>query len=302
MSRPIAASVSDDDGHGGSNTSHEQSTTVSKYQCPVDFVSYKYSSSASALLDSSDDTELWLIKAPSQFDPKHFAGLKVSLSGLKMTQSTADTTPQSYSVLASSSTIPTDLHLLTSSSTNQDVSLSATAFTGVLSISESYGDCSRNQGPIAIPAAPAPSIPPGLRQRFQPFGSSIPGHTIKNTASTSLLPLKRANLDSVEDEEQRKKKKKKKKEKHSKENTEEIQIKQEEIDDFGELRTPQPVEEDGSVERRKKKKEKERGDRQEEVAFDGSIIAKEEPMDTSYGDVDIPVKKKKKKKKKTQDE
>ncbi|KAL6471230.1 hypothetical protein MHYP_G00198800 [Metynnis hypsauchen] len=306
MSRPISSSDSEDDSHGGSKTSHEQSKRASKYQCPADFVSYEYRSSASALLDSSDHTELWLIKAPARFDPKHFAGLQMSLSGLEMTQSTDDVTPQIYSVLASSSTSPTDLHLLTSSSTNQDVSLSATPFTGVLSISESYGDCSGNQGPIAIPAAPAPSIPPGLRQRFRPFGSSTPAHTAENTASTSLSPLKRANLDSVEDEEQRKKKKKKKKEKRSKEqNTEEIQIKQEEISyDFGELQTPEPMEEDGSMERRKKKKvkkEKERGDRQYEVAFDGSIMAKEEPLDTSYGDVNIPVKKKKKKKK-TQDE
>ncbi|KAI4896624.1 hypothetical protein NFI96_029882 [Prochilodus magdalenae] len=295
-------SLSEDDSNGaGQNRreSHGQSRRVWKYECPADFVSHKYNSSASSDLHSNDHTELWLIKAPARFDADNLAGLKVSLSGLEMVQSTCGRTPQIYSVLASS-TSPADIHLLTSSCTNEDVSLSASAFTGVLNISESYGDCNGNQDPIAIPAAPAPSIPPGLRQRFQPFGSSTPAYTVKNIASTSLSPSKRAKLCPAVGEEQEKKKKKKRKEKHYREEEiKEVHIKQEQISyDCSELQTPEPVQEEEMVERRKKKKvKKESRDRQEEFAVDSSVIAKQEPMDISYEDIDTPVKKKKKKKK-----
>ncbi|XP_072547253.1 DNA-directed RNA polymerase I subunit RPA34 [Salminus brasiliensis] len=309
MSHAVSSSDSEDDGRGGSTTpqkSQEQSKRVSKYQCPPDFVSYEYSSGTNSLLDRSDHTELWLIKAPARFDPENLAGLKVSLSGLEMIQSTAGEAPQIYSVLGSGAG-PADLRVLTSSSKkDQDVPFSASGFAGLLSISESYGDCSGNQGPIAIPAAPAPSIPPGLRQRFQPFGSSTLARTVEDTASASPSPSKRAWLNPEESGEQTKKKKKKKREKHSIEESAEVaHIKQEVVSfESGELQTPEPAEEEGMVEKRKKKKvkkEKERGDRLHEVAADISAALKEEPTDILYGETDSPAKKKKKKKK-THDE
>lgn len=232
------------------------------------------------------------------------AGLKVSLSGLEMIQTADGTSPQFYSVLGSAAS-PTDLHLLTSSSKNRDASLSASGFSGVLSISESYRDCSGNQRPIAIPATPAPSIPPGLRQRFQPFGSSGPAIAAEQSASASASPPKRAKLGPEDSEEPRKRNKKKKKEKRSREeNINETHIKQEEVSyDYTDIPTPEPVDEEGTAERRKKKKvKKERRDKLGEVVADAGLFLKEEPVDTSYGDIDSPVKKKKKKKKKTADE
>ncbi|XP_066521185.1 CD3e molecule, epsilon associated protein [Hoplias malabaricus] len=292
----MSSSDSEGDSHGDRRTAQEP-RRVSQYECPADFVSYKYISSASELLDNSNNKELWLIKAPASFNPSSFEGLKVSLSGLETIPSTDSTTPQVYSVL-SSSTGPSDFHLLSSNSQNTSV----TAFSGILSISESYGDCSRNQGPVAIPATPAPSIPPGLRQRFQPFGSCTPAYITDNTALSSSSASKRAQPDPGESEEQTKKKKKKKKEKHSREeNFEEVHIKQEQISyDYGEIQSqPQPGTND-TVERKKKKKvkkEKERWDGQDEVTVDASLVTKEEPVDASYGDIDCSVKKKKKKKK-----
>lgn len=301
MSHAVSSSDNEDDCHGGSKTQEQNS----KYQCPADFVSYKYSSSANAPLDSNEQTELWLIKAPARFDPKSLAGLKVPLSGLKMIQSTAGTTPQIYSVLGGGAG-PTDLRVLTScSKKNRNVSLSASGFAGLLSISESYGDCSGNQGPIAIPATPAPSVPPGLKQRFQPFGSSTPACTAEDSVSASPSTSKKGRLGAEEIKEQTKKKKKKKKEKRSREEcSETVHIKQEVISfEYGELQT-QPAEEEQMVEKRKKKKvkkEKERGDRLDEAAAYVGSVLKEEPMDTFYGDVDS-LSKKKKKKKKTLDE
>lgn len=299
------SSDSEDDNQGVMGTpqkSQEQPRRDSKYQCPADFVSYKYGSSANALLDSSDHTELWLIKAPARFDPKSFAGLKVPLSGLEMVQSTAGTAPQIYSVLGGGAG-STDLRVLTSSfKKDRNLSLSASGFAGLLSISESYGDCSGNQGPIAIPATPAPSVPPGLRQRFQPFGSSTPARTAEASALTLPSPSKKARLGPEESEEQTKKKKKKKKEKRSmKESSEIVHIKQEVVSfEYGEIQNPEPAEEEGLVEKRKKKKvkkEKERGDRLDEVDAYVYSVPKQEPIDTSYGDIDSPAKKKKKKKK-----
>lgn len=283
-----------------SSSGQEKDNGVSRFACPADFVPLQYSCSEKCVLERGENTELWLIKAPARFNPSSLADLKVSLSGLEMIQST-DASPQIYSVLSSCSG-PTDLHLLTSSD-KQNACPSVSGFAGILNISESYGDCSANQSPMPIPAAPAPTFPPGLKQRFQPFGSSTPARMFQSTTSTSLLPLQKAELESEETEVQSKKKKqKKKKEKHSRQEPM-AHIKKEEIYyECCELQVLEPVEEDGTAERKKKKKIKKEKESQNEFAIDDSLITKEEPMDTSYGDRESPVKKKKKKKKKEQDE
>ncbi|XP_027003265.1 CD3e molecule, epsilon associated protein [Tachysurus fulvidraco] len=283
-----------------SSSSQDKEKKDSRYECPADFVPLQYSRTEKSVLEGGENTELWLIKAPARFKPSSLEGLKVSLSGMEMIQST-DTSPRIYSVLSSSSG-PTDLCLLTSSSKEQRASPCASGFAGILSISESYGDCSGNQSPIPIPAAPAPSFPPGLKQRFQPFGSSTPAHMFQSTTSTSLLPPKKANLESEELEDQGKKKKKKKKEKRSREETTEVaHIKEEEISqECSELQVPELVEEDGTTGRKKKKKIKK--EKESKDTHDESLIVKQEPMATSFGDIESSVKKKKKNKKKAQDE
>ncbi|XP_026779759.3 CD3e molecule, epsilon associated protein [Pangasianodon hypophthalmus] len=288
-----------------SSSSQEKEKRGSRYECPADFVPLQYSCSEKCVLERGENTELWLIKAPARFKPSSLADLKVSLSGLEMIQST-DASPQIYSVLSSHSG-PTDLHLLSSSGKKHKASPCASGFAGIISISESYGDCSGNQSPIPVPAAPAPSFPSGLKQRFQPFGSSTAAHVSQSTTSSSPLPPKKAKLESEETKDQSKKKKKKKKEKHIRDETIEVaHIKQEEISyECGEQQVPEPAEEDGTAERKKKKKikkEKERMDTQDEVAIDTSLITKQEPMDTSFGDSESSAKKKKKKKKKAQAE
>ncbi|KAF7700093.1 CD3e molecule, epsilon associated protein [Silurus meridionalis] len=282
-----------------SSSSQEKDTRASRFECPADFVPLQYSCSEKS--ERGNNTELWLIKAPAQFNPSSLAHLKVPLSGLEMIQST-DASSQIYSVLSSRSG-PTDLHLLTSSDKKQKAALSASGFAGILSISESYGDCSGNQSLIPIPAAPAPSFPLGLKQRFQPFGSSTASRVFQSTTSTSPLPPKKVKLESEGIEDQSKKKKKKKKEKHSRDETPEVaHIKQEDVAyECSELQVSEPVEEDSTAERKKKKKikkEKERMDPEDEVAIDASLVAKQEPMDTSFGDIKSSVQKKKKKKKK----
>ncbi|XP_073674198.1 DNA-directed RNA polymerase I subunit RPA34 [Garra rufa] len=285
---------------------------VSKYECPADFVAMSYDSSAIALWDEDEDEEkeLWLIKAPARFDPKCFKNLKLPLSGLEMVQSSG-TTPQIYSIL-SSRTAPSDLHLLIPEKgfvkekltlKHQKPVLCSSGFSGVLKISESYGNCSESQGLVPIPAAPAPSIPAGLKQRFQPFGSSIAAHMQDEVTVVSPTAPKRTSQDPVEGEE-RKKKKKKKKDKRQ-EDREAVFVKEEQTQmDCDQLESSELMEEDSTEKRKiKKKKIKKEKERHSEDMVDASLTCKTEPLDPSYDDhIDTPGKTKKKKKKSSRHE
>lgn len=201
------------------------------------------------------------------------------------------TTPQIYSVL-SSSTAPSDLHLVIADGTNQTPSLCHAGFSGVLNISESYGDCSENQVPKPIPTAPAPCIPPGLKQRFQPFGSSA-AHVEGQGSSTSP---KRTRVDPDVSQERRKKKKKKKDKRDNDTINQDVFIKQEEMQIVcHQTQLPDYVEQESKEERRKKKKMKKEKERSEET-IDSSLILKMEPLHPSCDDIDTPGKTKKKKK------
>ncbi|XP_077064345.1 DNA-directed RNA polymerase I subunit RPA34 [Siphateles boraxobius] len=270
---------------------------VSKYQCPDDFVAVSYDASVNNSWDGDEQKELWLIKAPARFDPKSFKDLKLPISGLKRVQS-CGTAPQIYSVL-SGRTAPSDLHLLVTKGKKQKTSLCSSGFSGVLKISESYGNCSENQDPIPIPATPAPRIPAGLKQRFQPFGSSIAAHMKDAITVVSPSTPKRTRQDPNEGEERKKKKKKDKRQ----EDSETLFIKQEQTQmDCDQLESSELMEEESMEERRRKKKKiKKEKERPSEDMVDESLISKTEPLDP-YDYNDIPGKTKKKKKKTSRDE
>ncbi|XP_037533641.1 CD3e molecule, epsilon associated protein [Nematolebias whitei] len=326
MPKDTSSSSSEDEAENGSeSTAHRTETNKksTKYDCPQDFVSFRPASCSSMLPDNLRDgeNELWLIKAPSSFNPKSFRGLMVPLSGLQTLRvpSAAETgtSQQIYSVLASSHCSP-ELRLLTSDGRASDGAAFGPSFSGLLNVCESYGDSSTNQTPQVIPAAPAPSIPPGLKQRFHPFGSKTPTLTYvaENEAdgaafgpsSTTLRPLvvKRFLEEVVheveeDDEDGRRKKKKKKKEKRVKsELIEEIlQVKQEPVDVFQEAE--HPVEK--SKKKKKKKEDREVEEGQEPRVKVEPVSVKCEPMDVGYGDVaEFQEKKKRKKKKHKTDE
>ncbi|KAI7800488.1 CD3e molecule, epsilon associated protein [Triplophysa rosa] len=273
------------------SSGEDESSRNVKYQYPADFVPFSYDLSTSVLSD--EHKELWLIKAPARFDPKCFANLKVPLSGFEMVRSSG-TMPQAYSVL-NSRTAPSDLHLLIADRGNQTTSLSASGFSGVLNISESYVNCSENQGPLAIPAAPAPCIPPGLKQRFQPFGSSVAAHVDKQVAVVSSTSPERTTLDPDVSRERRKKKKKKDKRNEVEANQQDY-IKQEQMQtESHQIELPGVSLEEVPTEERRKKKKIKRERKSSEETVDSSFTFKTEPLDPSYPDIDTPVKKKKKK-------
>lgn len=140
---------------------------------------------------------------------------------------------------------------------------------------ESYGDSS-HQPLQVVPAAPAPSIPPGLKHRFPRF---------THTSSTQTFVVKteadgRFPDESKEDEQEGRRKKKRKKEKRMKLEPEETDI----------LRMNENVAEiqDDILEETKKKKKK----KVEQEEMEPELV-KSEPMDSWNSGF----KKKKKKKK-----
>ncbi|XP_023271805.1 DNA-directed RNA polymerase I subunit RPA34-like [Seriola lalandi dorsalis] len=336
MPRDISSSSSEDEADSPVTKppvkQKEPDKKTTRYQCPADFVSFCHKPCSSTLTESlkNNKNELWLIKAPASFNPECFSGIKVPLSGLQTLKvptaaggAKSGSGQQIYSILASSHG-PSELRLLTSDEQSSGGVVFGPTFSGLLNVCENYGGSSATYAPQVIPAAPAPAIPPGLKQRFHPFGCKTPTLTCVaenevdgaafGPSSTTLRPLvvKRFIEETgheEEDEEGRKKKKKKKKEKRIKTEREEgVSVKEEpaaEIQD--EVMMEQPLqEEDVSEEKRKKKKKKKDREREEvEEGLEPSVRVKVEdatvkcePIDTSYGDVVEGSGKKKKKKKK----
>ncbi|KAM6933245.1 DNA-directed RNA polymerase I subunit RPA34 [Xenentodon cancila] len=339
MPKAISSSSSEDEGEdsvtGPIETVNEHREKTTRYKCPADFVTFHHEPCSSTLADNlkNNKNELWLIKAPASFNPKCFSGMKVPLSGLQTLKipsaAAAGSGQQIYSLLASPLST-SELHLLTSDKQASDRMVFGPKFSGLLNVHERYGDSSTNQVPRAIPATPAPSVPPGLKQRFHPFGSKTPTLTCVaedevdgaslGPSSATLQPLvvkqfnDEARIEAGE-EEGRKKKKKKKKEKRMKmEEVEEVvHVKQEPVYEIPEYVTMElPFqEEDHSMEKRKKKKKKKDMEREEvEEGLEPSVKVKVEkvsvkcePMDTWCADpAEALGKKKKKKKNKSQDD
>ncbi|KAI3354002.1 hypothetical protein L3Q82_018565 [Scortum barcoo] len=336
MPRDISSSSSEDEEDAPKSPvkQKESDKKTTRYQCPADFVSFCHKPCSSTLTESlkNSKNELWLIKAPASFNPECFSSIKVPLSGLQTLKvpaaaggAKAGSGQQIYSILASTHGA-SDLRLLTSDKQSSDGVSFGPEFSGLLNVCESYGDSSTNQAPQVIPAAPAPSIPPGLKQRFHPFGSKTPTLTYVaesevdgaafGPSSATLRPLvvKRFTEQTWrEDEEEGRKKKKKKKEKRIKaeredESLEVVRVKVEpgaEIQDEG--MTELPFQE-GDVLEEKRKKKKKKKDREREEVEEGlepsvrvkqeEVTVKCEPMDT-YGDAAEGSAKKKKKKKKS---
>ncbi|XP_041657512.1 CD3e molecule, epsilon associated protein [Cheilinus undulatus] len=341
MPRDISSSSSEDeaDAHTASvpEQQNENAKKASRYQCPSDFVSFSHKPCSSTLTESlkNNNNELWLIKAPANFKSESFRNIKVPLSGLQTVKVPTQTgsSQQIYSVLASSHGV-SELCLLTSDKPGSNNVVFGPTFSGLLNVCESYGDSSTNQTPQVIPAAPAPSIPPGLKQRFHPFGSKTPTLTsvaeseadgaVLGPSSTTLRPLvvKRFVEETWQEEqgEEGRKKKKKKKEKSVKTEClevyleDQVRVKVEPVTEIQEEVMMELPTEEGDVVGEKRKKKRKKKDREREEVEEGiepSVRVKvepervkTEPIDILYGDVmeESGRKKKKKKKNRTDDD
>uniref|UniRef100_A0A3B3E076 RNA polymerase I subunit G n=1 Tax=Oryzias melastigma TaxID=30732 RepID=A0A3B3E076_ORYME len=290
MPKDVSSSSSEDEAENPAPETAEEPKQPGKtlrFDCPTEFVSFRHVACSSAAADGlkDDQKELWLIKAPVSFDPRRFSGVQLPLSGLRTVKVPGSEGPESrhqiYSVLASRRST-SELRLLTCD--QQDQLVLAPPFSGQLNVCESYGDSSTNQNPQVIPASPAPSIPPGLKQRFLPFGSKTPTSTyvgedqVEGVSSTTLRPLVATDgggsVDEEEEEEGRRKKKKKKKRRIK---AEEVEVKQEPVDEMTtvSLQTDEPPE---KRKKKKKKRDREREEVEEGVEPSGEVEVKVEPI------------------------
>lgn len=249
--------------------------------------------------------------------------MKMNLSGLQTLKvPSTGSVQQIYSFLPSTHG-SSELRLLTSKKKSSGAMIFGPTFSGQLNVCEVFGGSTASQTPQVIPAAPAPSIPPGLKQRFHPFGSKTPTLTYVaeskaevaafGPSSTTLCPLVVKQFTDVcrrEDVEERTRKKKKKKEKRIKTEGEEdevVSVKEEPVTEIQEEEMMEPPfqEEEVSEERRRKKKRKKK-DRVEEgeptvTVKEEEVTVKSEPKDTSYSDaVESSGRKKKKKRSRTE--
>lgn len=185
-----SSSSSEDEECSTAAPAEPQPTTESRrtrFQCPADFVSFRYKPSSTLSSDSS--TELWLIKAPASFNPQSFSGVQLPLRSLEtVSVPSADGTEMPYSVLGSSSN-NSELRLL---APNTKL---APPFSGLISISESHGDRGTDQALHVIPAVPPPSLPTGLKQRFQYFQTTTV-HTQRSEEGSSRKRKKERKIKS----------------------------------------------------------------------------------------------------------
>lgn len=306
---------------------------TTRYQCPVDFVSVSYKPCRSTFRKKlkKNSKELWLIKAPASFDPEwwvhsifyfvlitldhyitsvlllasSFQGIQVPLSGLQTLKVPAPEggDQRNYNV-RSSAHGTSELYLLTSDNNSSESLAFGPTFSGLLNVCESYGDKSGNQPLQVIPAAPAPSIPPGLTHRFPLLNRTTSTQTCAVKKEPEELAKHFTEETGGEEEEGRKKKKKKQKK------DKKIKLEQDEETDTlrgnenvseiqDEVKTQPPSQEGSVLEEKKRKKKKKKDSEQEEMEqVVEEVMVKCEPEDGWSNDaVEGAIKKKKKKRK-----
>ncbi|XP_062917312.1 CD3e molecule, epsilon associated protein [Mobula hypostoma] len=117
-------------------------------------------------------SELWLIKAPADFEPRSFSGKKVPLVGFQSLRSKI-CEDKVYNVFATTGGTG-DVCLVLPSEAGAETER-CPEFAGCITIDENWEGAASGSEPSCIPSSPAPGIPPGLKLRFQPFGVGPPG-------------------------------------------------------------------------------------------------------------------------------
>ncbi|XP_030075242.1 DNA-directed RNA polymerase I subunit RPA34 isoform X1 [Microcaecilia unicolor] len=143
-----------------------------KFKRPADFIACSLEPVPSFMQNKlcSSSTELWLIKAPVDFNPECFNSRKVPLCGFQTVKSKKDGASRLYSIFSSTRDMGSS-YLLAPSSEEGRLACGP-ALCGYLNVCDSFSGPTGNSPPKAIAAIPAPKIPEGLKQRFQPFGAT----------------------------------------------------------------------------------------------------------------------------------
>ncbi|XP_029427683.1 DNA-directed RNA polymerase I subunit RPA34 [Rhinatrema bivittatum] len=147
-----------------------------KFNSPPDFIACSLGSTPSFTQKKlcSSSTEVWLIKAPVDFNPDCFNRQKVPLCGFQTLEVEKDGGSRCYSIFSSVGQQGSS-HLLVPSGEEGQLACSP-ALNGYLNICDSFSDPTSNSPPKTTTASPAPPVPAGLKQRFQPFGATLPSN------------------------------------------------------------------------------------------------------------------------------
>ncbi|XP_022081582.1 DNA-directed RNA polymerase I subunit RPA34-like [Acanthaster planci] len=150
-------------------------SAMPRFECPPDFRRVRISTEDEPLYleDLQEAKELWFIKTPQNFDVKSLNSKTVPLNGRQVLDEVEETYT-SYELLVSQNA-PLDKHslprLLLPSKSQADL-VPGPAFGGQLSVIETV-----DVPPVVLPPSPPPrtnELPPGLKQRFHPFGWEEP--------------------------------------------------------------------------------------------------------------------------------
>ncbi|XP_063794517.1 DNA-directed RNA polymerase I subunit RPA34-like isoform X2 [Pseudophryne corroboree] len=138
------------------------------FQCPSNFVPV---AECRGSVKSDTDTEVWLIKAPSDFTPESFSSHRLPLSGYKMQKMKVNSVKKYYHVMSSHCSDSPFRALLCSPEPSAGSLVCAPPFQGIITLAEAHGD---HTALNSIPDRPPLLIPQGLKQRYRPFGATAP--------------------------------------------------------------------------------------------------------------------------------
>lgn len=182
-----------------------------KFACPSDFIPCPFTLLTSFTKEklNRSNTELWLIKAPFDFNPSSFNSKNIPLIGFRSEKIKNDGKTRLYNIFSSARETCAS-HLLVPSE-DHDQLLSGPSFQGHINICDSFGEPSGDLHPV--PATPTLKITVDLKQRFQPFGATAA------TRSEAMISGLGEDGEQVTDcnlivETDRVKRRKKKKQKH----------------------------------------------------------------------------------------
>ncbi|XP_018085546.1 DNA-directed RNA polymerase I subunit RPA34 isoform X1 [Xenopus laevis] len=144
-----------------------------RFECPLNF---KPMAVYDGTMTSDPDLEVWLIKAPADFNPESFTNHRFPLAGCKSQKVKVDGVRRLYSVAAAPCTDTPCRALLPQDNASGDRLVCAPLFQGVITISDAHGDSSAVH---PIPDRQPRAVPEGLKLRYSPFGSVNPSNKRK---------------------------------------------------------------------------------------------------------------------------
>ncbi|KAM8952814.1 DNA-directed RNA polymerase I subunit RPA34 [Pelodytes ibericus] len=146
----------------------ESSGDKCQFQCPLNFEQVAQYDGRGI---SETDTEVWLIKAPADFNPESFNSHRLPLSGYKTQKVKLDGVRRLYH---SSASLYTDIPcraFLSRDENSEEKMTCAPAFQGILTIADGHADTKTLH---AISDRPPLTIPQDLKLRYCPFGAEAP--------------------------------------------------------------------------------------------------------------------------------